>query len=112
MRSFHSSRGFLQGDPLSLFLFVIEGLSALIQEVVRLGQLSGGVISVHSPLISRLFFANDSIIFLSDMVNCAYELQDILRCYEHASGQEVNFQKSFAFFNPSIGVECEGFLMT
>ena len=59
------SRGIHQGDPLSLYLFLLctEGLSALIQSAVDRGQMKGVKICRGGLRLSHLFFANDSLIF-------------------------------------------------
>ena len=59
------SRGLRQGDPISpfLFLFCVEGLSALLNQATSTGILRGVSACPHGPRISHLFFADDSIIF-------------------------------------------------
>lgn len=63
---FAPSRGLRQGDPLSpyLFLLVSEVLSRMIQSAVDGNYLDGVQIGFHAPVISHLFFANDTLIFL------------------------------------------------
>ncbi|XP_021597623.1 uncharacterized protein LOC110603924 [Manihot esculenta] len=56
-------------------------------------------VSRGGPQISHLFFADDSLIFFKANVQEALELKRILRMYENASGQVVNFQKSSIFFS-------------
>lgn len=62
-RFFCSSRGLLQGDPLSplLFILVIETLSRLVNKAIEVGLLEGFLISnshSESMLISYLLFAD------------------------------------------------------
>ena len=54
-----------QGDPLSLYLFIIcaEGLSSLIRRQERNGLLHGVRIVRGAPSVSHLFFADDSFLF-------------------------------------------------
>lgn len=59
------SRGIRQGDPLSLFFFIIcaEALSSLLQQAGRVGGLTGVPISRGIIRISHLLFGNDSLVF-------------------------------------------------
>jgi len=51
-------RGLRQGDPLSLYLFLLctEGLSNLINDVVRTRSLYGIKVCRRAPMVSHLFF--------------------------------------------------------
>ena len=59
------SRGLRQGDPLSPYLFLIcaDGFSSLINDAVRNNLLNGVSICRGSPMITHLFFADDSLLF-------------------------------------------------
>lgn len=61
---FQPTRGFRQGDPLSPSLFIIcaEGLSSLIQQAKRLGEIKGVTVERGGPQINHLSFANDRVI--------------------------------------------------
>jgi hypothetical protein len=52
------SRGLRQGDPISLYLFIIcvEALSALVVKANVDGDLLGVLTSKYGPRISHLFF--------------------------------------------------------
>mgnify|MGYP004718178431 CR=1 FL=1 len=58
------SRGIRQGDPLSpyLFLFCSEGLSNLMAKAIEDRQITGLKVSRNGPVLSHLFFADDSLI--------------------------------------------------
>lgn len=91
-----------QGDPLSPYLFLLcaEGLSCVLKKAVVDGSISGLQLTSSSPLISHLFFADDSIIFA-----CANELEclnilNVLGVYEQASGQKLNLDRTVASFSP------------
>ena len=97
------TRGIRQGDPLSpyLFLFCAEGLSALIHKATRDKQISGISIGRGCPFLTHLFFADDSLLFCKASVQECQKLVDILNCYEAASGQKINTDKSSVFFSPN-----------
>lgn len=58
-------RGIRQGDPLSSYLFLVcmEGLTTLIQDYERRKLLSGIQVARGAPIISHMFFADDTYIF-------------------------------------------------
>ncbi|KAA3462420.1 reverse transcriptase [Gossypium australe] len=60
-RIFQPTRGFRQGDPLSLFLFLIcsEGLSSLMRSAKQEGLVKGAKASRRGPEIYHLLFADD-----------------------------------------------------
>ena len=63
--SFSPSRGLRHGDPLSpfLFLFVADGLSALLQREVQGQSIEPLNVCRRAPGISHLLFADDSLLF-------------------------------------------------
>lgn len=63
--AFHPFRGLRQWDLQSpyLFLFCAETLLALIRKNEENGALHGARICCRAPVVSRLFFADDTIIF-------------------------------------------------
>ena len=98
-----------QGDPISPFLplFCVEGLSALLNQASRSGAIHGVAACPRGPQISRLFFANDSIIFCrATSVECAH-LEHILETYEQASSQRLNHDKTTLFFNKNRTLEVQ-----
>ncbi|XP_050211979.1 uncharacterized protein LOC126662136 [Mercurialis annua] len=63
------------------------------------GRLTGGKICREGPVINHLFFADDSILFAkANERECRY-LKEVIRKYECASGQLVNFDKSEMMFS-------------
>ena len=60
------SRGLRQGDPLSpyLFLFVSDILSRMILVEVQAQNIRGMMINKNCPVLSHLFFTDDSLIFM------------------------------------------------
>ncbi|CAN6543407.1 unnamed protein product [Malus baccata var. baccata] len=103
-KSFVPSRGLRQGDPLFPFLFLLVGevFSCLIQKAVHDKLLDGVKLGASGPIISHIFFANDTLLFLkADGKNCR-NLVDLINMYYDASGQQVNFQKSSVYFGANI----------
>ncbi|GKD48781.1 reverse transcriptase [Tanacetum coccineum] len=96
-------RGLRQGDPISpyLFIIIVDVLSLQISRAMTLGTLSCIKMARNYPLISHIFFADDSLFFLkASHIECG-TLVSILNSYCEVSGQTVNFQKSSAFFSPN-----------
>ena len=97
------TRGIRQGDPLSPYLFLLcaEGLSTLIHKATRDKQINGISIGRGCPFLTHLFFTDDSLLFCKANVQECQKLVDILNCYEVASGQKINTDKSSVFFSPN-----------
>ena len=95
------TRGLWQGDIFSPYLFLLcaEGLSALIRKAVANGSMRGVFICKGGPLLSHLFFANDSIILCKASIDECDALQRVLSVYEAALGQQLNRAKTSLFFS-------------
>jgi hypothetical protein len=63
--SFAPSRGLRQGDPLSpfLFLFIADGLSALLRQGIQQQVVTPVKICARAPGVSHLLFADDTLLF-------------------------------------------------
>ena len=96
------SRGLRQGDPLSLYLFLLcsEGLLAPIHKAARDKLISGISIGRGCPILTHLFFADDSLLFCKAKEQECQKLVDILNKYEAASGQKINNRQVFSLFQP------------
>ncbi|XP_019150943.1 PREDICTED: uncharacterized protein LOC109147742 [Ipomoea nil] len=79
--------GLRQGDPLSpyLFLFVVEGLSVLIEEEMSMGRLHGARVARGAPAISHLLFADDCFLFLRANIQESERMRYILDTYATAA---------------------------
>lgn len=83
------SRGLRQGDPISPYLFLIDAFSTLIHRATTLDQIHGVRICRGAPMISHMFFADDSIVFADDSIVFAetslhesYTIARIISAYE------------------------------
>jgi hypothetical protein len=101
--SFSPSRGLRQGDPLSpfLFLFVADGLSALLQKEVQTCAITPIRISRRAPGISHLLFADDSLLFFKAQANKAARVKTVLQEYATSTCQLINPSKCSIFFGDS-----------
>ncbi|XP_060969989.1 uncharacterized protein LOC115713780 [Cannabis sativa] len=95
------SRGIRQGDPLSLYLFILcaEGLSAILQRYEARGLLHGCKVANGAPRISHMLFADDSYLYCKATMEETTRVQEVLSKFEEASGQKVNYSKSSIFFS-------------
>ena len=84
------SRGLQQGDSLSSYLFLLYayGFSSLINDVARNNMISGVTINRGCPMVTHLFFADDSLLFYKASTQECQKLMAILDLYEVASRQK------------------------
>lgn len=96
-------RGLRQGDPLSPYLFVpcAPGLSYIFSKAVERRLIRGVKVANSCPVISHLFFADDSLIFFKVTKEDNLNVRNYLNIYEKTSRQMVNFGKSVLSFSPS-----------
>ncbi|KAH1047688.1 hypothetical protein J1N35_038472 [Gossypium stocksii] len=101
---FRPQRGLRQGDPLSSYLFLIcaEGFLRPIELAKREGRLSGTNVGRGNVSISHLFFADDSILFGEASIDGENNLKRVIKDYEEASGQLVNFDRSLIYFSGNV----------
>jgi hypothetical protein len=101
--SFSPSRGLLQGDPLSpfLFLFVADGLSALLHNEVQNNMITPKKICRNAPGISHLLFADDSLLFFKATPEEAGRVKQVIEEYASSMGQLINSAKCSIFFGDS-----------
>jgi hypothetical protein len=101
------SRGIRQGDPLSPYLFILcaESLSALLNQAVKNGVITGVPTSKNGPRMSHLFFADDSLLFCKANAVEWRRLLRILEDYEVTSGQKLNKDKTSICFSRKTCME-------
>ncbi|XP_016185975.1 uncharacterized protein LOC107627664 [Arachis ipaensis] len=95
-KPFKMERGMRQGDPISLFLFVliVDVLHKMVGEAVRNGRISPLVVGRDSIELSHLQFADDTILFCPPKEETMKNCKRLLRCFELISGLSINFDKS------------------
>ena len=98
------TRGICQGDPLSLYLFLLcsEGLNGLLEQVVAAKSLKGFSLYKYGPKISHLLFADNGLLFCRARVEDVLKILEILGKYERALGQKLNANKTTIFFGGNV----------
>lgn len=82
-----------------LFLVCMEGLTALINDYERRNLLSGIKIARGAPVLTHMFFADDSYIYCKANADMTVNICQLLHVYKKASGQKINQTKSIVFFS-------------
>ena len=102
-RMIHPNKGIRQGDPLSLFLFLLctEGLHALIKHSARNGDIKGFSLCKRGPKLTHLFFADDSLLFCRSITEDCNNVLNLLSEYKSWLGQKINKDKTAIFFSKS-----------
>ncbi|GJU11276.1 ribonuclease H [Tanacetum coccineum] len=97
------SRGIRQGDPMSPYLFIIVAnvLSQMINNAMHQSFLTSIKMARNCPVISHIFFADDSLFFLKAKTTECEFLLELINRYCVASGQRINFSKSEMMFSPN-----------
>lgn len=100
-------RGIRQGDPLSPYFFVltVQELSVMINGYVADGLIWGLKIVATIPVISYLFFADDTLLFFRATELDGCEIQKYLTSYEQASVHLINYDKSAITLSPTTPVQ-------
>uniref|UniRef100_A0A453EYZ0 Reverse transcriptase domain-containing protein n=1 Tax=Aegilops tauschii subsp. strangulata TaxID=200361 RepID=A0A453EYZ0_AEGTS len=107
--SFAPSRGLRQGDPLSpfMFLFVADGLSAILKHGVASNSITPVKICRRAPGISHLLFADDTLLFFEASRAQAENVKGCLELYAKATGQCLNYNKCSILFGDSCPVDSQ-----
>jgi hypothetical protein len=105
--AFAPSRGLRQGDPLSpfLFLFIVDGLSALLSRSIEMNMVQPLRICPQAPGLSHLLFADDTLLFFKANQEQAEEVLQILDMFAKATGQLINRAKCSVIFCDSCPEE-------
>lgn len=90
---FLPSRGISQGDPLSLYIFILcmEYLAELINIEISLGNWSSIKTSRDGPSFSDLLFSDNLILFTKVTKKNCLAINKVLETFCTISGQKVNY---------------------
>ena len=109
------SRGIRQGDPLSLYLFLlcVEGFTSLLAKAEFDGKIHGASICRGASKVSNLLFADDSLLFCRATQNEVEVISKMLQTYANAFSQCINLEKSSVFFSSNTSAnQKQGILRT
>ena len=98
------SRGIRQGDPLSLYLFIlyIDFLSQLIEEKCSNKLWNQVKASQSGPVFSHLMFDDDLVLFArANHLNCS-TIREVLDDFCDILGQTISETKSRVYFSPNM----------
>ena len=100
----YPEQGLHKGDPLFPYLFILctEGLSCMLNTMEKRGYIHGVQVARGSPIISHLFFTDDSYLFCRANEQGGQHIRLSLRLYEKASRQKVNIEKSSLTFSSNM----------
>ncbi|KAA3481719.1 reverse transcriptase [Gossypium australe] len=106
---FKPTRAIRQGDPLSLYLFIIcvEGFSKLLNKAKWEGKIEGARVGRGELVITHLFFVDDSILFGKATMEGATSMKSVVNEDESIYGQLVNFEKSLIYFSKNNLLEMD-----
>nr|GEV34889.1 putative ribonuclease H protein At1g65750 family [Tanacetum cinerariifolium] len=102
--AFRPSKGIRQGDPLSLYLFVMcmERFNHVIEEAVDHGQWKLIYYNRGRPKLTNLFFVDDIILFAEATSDQAHLIEGCLQCFCDSSREIVSFLKSYVCFSSNV----------
>ena len=92
---------------LIFFLICAEGLFALIKKSVQEGKIEGVAVCRGAPILSHLFFVDNSLIFCKASLEECDSLQHVLKVYEDASSQQLNRAKTSMFFSSNTNQQLQ-----
>jgi hypothetical protein len=110
LEAFSPSRGLRQGDPLYpfLFLFVADGLSALLQKEVESNGISPLKVCRAAPGIYHLLFADDTMLFFKATEAQANRVKRVINEFEVSTVQLINPSKCSIMFSTASSGDSAG----
>ena len=111
---FLPTRGIRQGDPLSLYLFILcmEMLTRSIERAVDYNQQSPITLSRSCPRISHLLFTDDIILTSKLTTTSCHSIIDTLIYFTNLAKQKINFHKSKIFFSKNCSPSHKEFVLS
>ena len=106
-KTFFSSRGLRQGDPIShyLFLFCANILSIALFKDENKKKIKGITVGKNGIPFTHLLFVDDSFFFFKIDKTTPTNLKDTILWYCAVSGQCINFSKPDLFCSPNTPQE-------
>ena len=103
-KSFFPSKGLRQGDPLSLYLFLmcVNILSLTLMKAESQNRINGVKLGRNGCSFTHLFFVDDSIFFFKKDNHSLSSIKDILAWYCSIFGQVINLTKSDLYCSPNM----------
>ncbi|XP_058776089.1 uncharacterized protein LOC131650391 [Vicia villosa] len=103
-RGFTPKRGLRQGDPFSLYLFIIcvDVLSSFLKKEALEKRIHGIQVARQEPVITHLIFADESLLFSRATCQETDKIMTTLKSYQLSSGQVVNLDKSEVSFSQNV----------
>ncbi|GAA0160414.1 hypothetical protein LIER_16973 [Lithospermum erythrorhizon] len=91
------------------YTLIVNGLISLINGAIATERIRGVQVGRQGPMVSNLLdhllFADDSLLFGQATMEECMVVKGLLKQYEEASGQCVNFDKSALFFSPNVAAD-------
>ena len=103
-QTFLPTRGVKQGDPISLYLFLLCANILSIALIQAAGQkkIKGIKLGRNGLSFTHLFYADDSLFFFQNDRQSLNNLKGIILWNCSLSGQNINFTKSYLYCLPNI----------
>ena len=91
--------GLRQGDPLSLFIFllVVDVMHRILNKAEADGVIEGISVGKHRVHLSHIQFVDDTILFALAKKEVLVNFRYILDCFELMSGLSINYDKLAIF---------------
>ena len=105
--SFTPKKGLRQGDPLSLYLFLMCAniLSLSVMQAENQKKIRGIKLGRNGIPLTHLFFADDALLFFKHDAVSLSNIHHILNWYCSISRQNINLSKSDLYCSPNMAKE-------